>query len=411
MARSSAGRSYTAKPQGFPVKGMSKIMVLGCGLMGPTVARDCAESGEVSKVVIGDIDEKKLEKAEKSIANPKLETAILSVTDHDGLVERLKGFEVVVNATAAKFALGVLEAAMEAGVNVVDLSGGGYPMEGEIYGKVEAAGITAIPGCGVDPGLIDIVSGYGMDLMDEVEGVYFACGGLPKDPEPPLDYKIVFGGTRMPIRPGKVPVIQEGERVQVDRYDDLEPVYIEGLKDMEAFYDGFPSSLLKLCEEKGVKTFKGKTIRYEGYVDKLMFLLDLGVIGSEPVEYRGGEIVPVDFFHELIYPIVKFDEAEGNRDLTVLLVRVEGRKGDSEIAVNYEMVDYYDEEKGVTSMAKTTGYTAALIARMLARGDINEKGIHWPVRLIRGKLFDELMKGLRERGVEVTENILKITDL
>nr|MBC8224873.1 saccharopine dehydrogenase NADP-binding domain-containing protein [Candidatus Bathyarchaeota archaeon] len=77
------------------MKGMSKIMVLGCGLMGPTVARDCAESGEVSKVVIGDIDEKKLEKAEKSIANPKLETVKLSVTDHEGLVERLKGFDVV----------------------------------------------------------------------------------------------------------------------------------------------------------------------------------------------------------------------------------------------------------------------------------------------------------------------------
>ncbi|MBL7079204.1 saccharopine dehydrogenase NADP-binding domain-containing protein [Candidatus Bathyarchaeota archaeon] len=393
------------------MKGMSKIMVLGCGLMGPTVARDCVESGEVSKVVIGDIDEKKLEKAKKSIANPKLETAKLSVTDHDGLVERLKGFDVVVNATASRFALGVLEAAMEAGVNVVDLSGGVYPLEGEIYGKVEAAGITAIPGCGVDPGLIDIVSGYGMDLMDEVEGVYFACGGLPKDPEPPLDYKIVFGGTRMPIRPGKVPVILEGERVQVDRYDDLEPVYLEGLKDMEAFYDGFPSSLLVLCEERGVKTFKAKTIRYEGFVDKLMFLLDLGVIGDAPVEYGGQEIVPLDFFHELIYPIVKFDEAEGDRDITVLLVRVEGKKGDSEIAVNYEMVDYYDEEKGVTSMAKTTGYTAALIARMLARGDIKEKGIHWPVRLIRGELFDELMKGLRERGVEVIENILKITDL
>jgi len=390
---------------------MSKIMILGCGLMGPTIARDCAESDEVSKVAIGDIDEGKLEKAEQSIDNSKLETVKLSVTDHDGLVDHLKGFDVVVNATASKFALGVLEAAMEAGVNLIDLSGGGYPLEGEIYDRVEAAGITAIPGCGVDPGLIDIVSGYGMDLMDEVEGVYFACGGLPRNPEPPLDYKIVFGGTRMPIRPGKVPLILEGERVLVDRYDDLEPVYIEGLKDMEAFYDGFPSSLLMLCEEKGVKTFKGKTIRYEGFVDKLMFLLGLGVIGADPVDYNGQEIVPLDFFHELIYPLIKFDEEEGDRDLTVLLVRVEGRKGDSEIAVNYEMVDYYDEENGVTSMAKTTGYTAALIARMLARGDLDEKGIHWPVRLIRGELFIELMKGLRERGVEVTENILKTTDL
>jgi lysine 6-dehydrogenase len=390
---------------------MSKIVVLGCGLMGPTIARDCAEDASVSRVLACDIDYERLEKAEEFVSNPKLETAKLSVTDHGALVEHLRGFDVVVNATAARFSLGVLEAAMEAGIDVVDLSGGGYPLEGELYERVERAGITAIPGSGVDPGLIDILCGYGMDLMDEVDEVHFACGGLPLDPRPPLDYKIVFGGRRMPIRPGKVPMILEGEQVEVDRYGDLEPVYIEGLRDMEAFYDGFPSSLLKLCEERGVRVFKGKTVRYAGFVDKLMFLLDLGVIKDESVAYQGGEIVPLDFFHELVYPIVRFDEAEGDRDLTVLLTRVEGLKGGSEMIVSHEMVDYYDEEKGMTSMAKTTGYTAAIIARMLARGAFPQKGIQWPVRVVKGELFRELMSGLRERGVEVTENILKTTDL
>jgi lysine 6-dehydrogenase len=390
---------------------MSKIVVLGCGLIGPTVARDCAEDSVVSRVLACDMDEERLGKAEEFVSNPKLETAKLSVADHGALVERMRGFDVVVNATASRFSLGVLEAAMEVGVDVVDLGGGGYPLEGELYDRVEKAGITAIPGCGVDPGLIDILCGYGMDLMDDVDEVHFACGGLPRDPEPPLDYKIVFGGRRMPIRPGKVPMILDGARVEVDRYGDLEPVYIEGLRDMEAFYDGFPSSLLKLCEEKGVKTFKGKTVRYAGFVDKLMFLLDLGVIGNEPVPYQGVEIVPLDFFHELIYPIVRFDEAEGDRDITVLLTRVEGVKGGSEMIVTYEMVDYFDEEKGVTSMAKTTGYTAAIITRMLARGAFPQKGIQWPVRIVKGELFRELMSGLRERGVEVTENILKTTDI
>ncbi|MGD2142683.1 MAG: saccharopine dehydrogenase C-terminal domain-containing protein [Candidatus Bathyarchaeota archaeon] len=390
---------------------MSKIMVLGCGLMGPTIAKDCTESKEVSEVLACDIDQKKLEQVEEFVSSSKLKTFKLSVTDHKTLVKQMKEYDVVVNATAARFALKILEAAMEAGVDIVDLSGGAYPLEGDLYDQVKASGITAIPGCGVDPGLIDILSGHGMDLMDKVQQVHFACGGLPKEPEPPLDYKIVFGGKRMPIRPGKVPMILGGKRVEVDRYDDLEPVYIEGLKDMEAFYDGYPSSLLKLCEERGVETFKGKTIRYAGFVDKLMFLLDLGVIGDEPVEHKGQEIVPLDLFHELIYPIVRFDEEEGDRDLTVLLVRVEGIEGNSEKVVTYEMVDFYDEERGITSMAKTTGYTAAIIARMLARGDIEGAGIHWPIRVIRDRLFDDLLTSLRKRGVEITEHILTTTEL
>jgi lysine 6-dehydrogenase len=199
--------------------------------------------------------------------------------------------------------------------------------------------------------------------------------------------------------------------VEVDRYDDVEPVYVEGLEEMEAFYDGYKSSLLKLCTERDVRTFKGKTIRYSGYVNKLMFLQDLGVIGREPVRYQDMAIVPLEFFHELVYPLVRFDEAEGDRDITVLVVRVLGRRGDSDICVTYDMVDYYDEERGVTSMAKTTGYTAAIVARMLARGEIGEKGIQWPVRVIKRDLFQQFMSSLRDRGVEITESILKTTQL
>jgi lysine 6-dehydrogenase len=215
----------------------------------------------------------------------------------------------------------------------------------------------------------------------------------------------------MPIRPGKVPAILGGKQVEVDRYDDVEPIYIEGVEEMEAFYDGYQSSLLKLCAERGVRTFKGKTIRYSGYVDKLMFLQDLGVIGREPILYQDRAIVPLEFFHELIYPLVKFDDAEGDRDMTVLVVRVLGRRGDSDICVTYDMVDYYDEERGVTSMAKTTGYTAAIVARMLARGEIVGKGIQWPVRVIKEDLFLQLMGCLRDRGVEISESFLKMSEL
>ncbi|MCI0482728.1 MAG: hypothetical protein L0213_14205, partial [Candidatus Dadabacteria bacterium] len=273
--------------------------------------------------------------------------------------------------------------------------------------EVEKAGITVIPGCGVDPGLIDLLCGQAMEYMDEIYEVSFACGGLPKDPKPPLDYKIVFGGTRMPIRPGKVPMIVDGKLKEMDRYSEVEGIFVNQYPEMEAFIDGFPSSLLKLCQEKNVKNFRGKTIRYGGFVDKLMFLLDLGVIGNKPIIYQGREIVPVDLFHELIYPIIKFDEAAGDRDITVLQVNASGKSGGRDINVNYEMLDEYDEEHHVTSMAKTTGFTAAIIARILARGAVTKKGIQWPVRIIKGELFEELLSSLRARGVEVSETITK----
>jgi len=388
-----------------------KILVLGMGLMGPTIAKDCVEDPEVTKVTGCDIDKQKLDEALIYVNHPNFEVDEISVLDHDKLVEKMRKYDLVIHGTSAKFSINVLRAAMEAKVNIVDLAGGGYPQEGRMYDEVKKAGITAIPGCGVDPGLIDILSGQAIMNMDQAESVMFACGGLPTDPEPPLDYKIVFGGTKMPVRPGLVPMIEEGEMVEMERYSEVEPIYVEGLDPMEAFTDGYPSSLLKLCLEKGVQTFRGKTIRYSGFVEKIKFLDDLGLISTEPVDYDGIEVVPRELFHKVIYQLVKFDTEEGDRDLTVLLVHVEGIKDGNEIIIEYDMVDFYDEENGITSMAKTTGYTAALIARMLGRGEIREKGIQWPVRVVKGKMVEDLLSSLRKRGVEITETITTIREI
>jgi len=379
--------------------------------MGPTIAKDCAQEPDIEKVTGCDIDEKKLKEAEKYINNAKFHAEKLSVLDHEKLVEKMREHDLVIHGTSAKFSMNVLRAAMEAKVNIVDLAGGGYPQEGELYEEVEKAGITAMPGCGVDPGLIDVLTGHVIRSLDQAENVMFACGGLPQNPEPPLDYKIVFGGTRMPIRPGKVPMIAEGKQVEMSRYSEVEPIYVEGLKDMEAFIDGYPSSLLKLCLEKGVKNFRGKTIRYSGFVEKIKFLDDLGVIGTEPVDYEGVKVVPRELFHKIVYPLVKFDTERGDRDLTVLLVHVEGVKDGNDVTIEYEMIDFYDEEKGITSMAKTTGYSAAIMARMLGRGAIKKKGIQWPVRAVHGELFEELLRELRKRGVEITETITTIRQI
>ena len=65
-------------------------MVLGCGLMGPTIAKDCAENNDVTKVLACDIDKEKLQKTVNFVSSSKLKTAILDVTDHKALVKKMK---------------------------------------------------------------------------------------------------------------------------------------------------------------------------------------------------------------------------------------------------------------------------------------------------------------------------------
>ena len=384
-----------------------KIAVLGAGLMGPAIVMDCVESDEVEEVLLIDIDRDKLNRTAAKLGNPlKLKTMVQDVTDRKGLSEALKGYDVVGIALLRWRNVYATWGAIDAGVNAVDLSGPAEKDWGEFNGAAEKAGVTLIPGCGVEPGLSDMLAAYGMDMLDSVETVDIWCGGIPQDPKPPLGYKIVFGGPYMPLRPGMVKVIEDGEVRHVKRYTLGEPVCFEGIdRVLECFYDGFPDTLYEVEKFKGVKRCTEKTVRYPGYCEKVNFLDECGLLSRESIDFMGREVVPFEVYSKIIYPKVRLEEDE--KDITVLRVMVEGVKDGYDVCYTFDMVDFYDEERGVTSMAKTTSYTAAIVARMLGRGDISEKGLVPPVRVVRCDLFHRLLRKLAERGVTIKQTTTK----
>jgi lysine 6-dehydrogenase len=378
-----------------------KVAVLGAGLMGPTIVSDCVGSDEVEEVLLVDIDGERLNRVSAKLGNPpKLRTSIQDVKDRQGLTRALRGFDVAGIALLRWLNVDAMWGAIEAGADVVDLSGPDEKDWPEIDAAAKKAGVAVVPGCGVEPGLTDMLAAYGMDLLDKVETVDIWCGGIPKDPKPPLDYKIVFGGPYLPLRPGMVKVIEGGEAREVKRYTLGEPICFEGIdRELECFYDGFPDVLYEVEKFKGVKRCTEKTVRYRGYCEKVNFLDECGLLSREPVEFRGQSLVPFEVFSKIIYPKVRLEE--GEKDITVLRVVVSGVKDGVETCHTFDMVDHYDERLGITSMAKTTAYTAAIVARMLGRGEISEKGLVPTVRVIRGDRFRRVLRELSERGVTI----------
>ncbi|MCX6655339.1 MAG: hypothetical protein NTY03_09490 [Candidatus Bathyarchaeota archaeon] len=228
------------------------------------------------------------------------------------------------------------------------------------------------------------------------------CGGIPQDPKPPLDYKIVFGGPYLPLYPGPVKVIEGGSECSIPRYTLGEPICFEGIdRPLECFYEGFPETLESLPKFKGVERCTEKTVRYAGYCEKVNFLDSCGLLSRDPVSIKGINIAPFEAFSKIIHPKVRMEEDE--RDITVLRVIVDGEKGGSWASYTFDMVDFYDMERKVTSMAKTTAYTAAIVARMLGRGEIPERGFVTPVKGIKGRLLKHLLDELAKRGVTIKQ--------
>jgi lysine 6-dehydrogenase len=382
-----------------------KIAVIGAGLMGPAITKDCLEDQGVKEVLLVDIDAERLGNVAEELGNPaKLKTIVQDVTDREGLTKVLKGYDAAGVALLRPLNTHAIWGAIDAGVGVVELSEPRDEDVEAIDAAAKKAGVAIIPGCGVEPGLTDILAAQGMDMLDSVEAVDIWCGGIPEDPQPPLGYKIVFGGPYLPLRPGKVKVIEDGEVRYRDRYSMGEAPSFEGIdRSLECFYDGFPETLHLVEKFEGVQRCTEMTVRYGGYCEKVNFLEECGLLSREPIEYMGGELVPFAAFSMIIHPRVRLEE--GERDITVLRVKVLGEKDGRETLYTYDMVDRYDDEEKVTSMAKTTSYTAAIVARMMARGEFDETGYVAPVRVIRGERMDELLAALDARGVKIIKTV------
>ncbi len=378
-----------------------KVAVLGSGLMGKEAARDLVQSSGVKEVGLADIDLSRAEEVCQQLRSSKIQAYKVDAGDANDLAQFLSKFDVVINALFYSFNEIVAETAIKVGISSVDLGGHiGHVTDNvlKMHDQAKAAGVTVIPDLGVAPGMINILSGYGVSKLDQPHSIKLYVGGIPVKPDPPLEYNHVFSMEGLLDHyTDPSTIIRNGKEQQVPSLSEVERLYFEKFGPLEAFHTSGGTSTLPKSYPY-LETLEYKTIRYPGHADKMRLLVDLNLTQNDyEIELDGRKVKPREVLLKTIDPIVDLKDKD---DAVLLRVWVSGEKEGVQTSYEYEMVTYKDRNSNVTAMARATANTISVVAQMIGSRAITKRGVHPPENIVPGSLYIEEM---RKRGVNISE--------
>jgi saccharopine dehydrogenase-like NADP-dependent oxidoreductase len=372
-----------------------KILVLGAGLVGGPMAIDLARNGEF-EVTSADLSNDALLR----LADIKgIKTVQADLDNAETLKSLVREHDLVISAVPGFMGFRTLERIIECGKNVVDIAF--FPEDMFLLdAKAREMNVTAICDIGVAPGMSNVLIAYGASKLDTLEKGITYVGGLPVIRTWPFEYKAVFS----PIdvieeytRPARY--IDGGRLVVREALSDPELLEFPNIGTLEAFNsDGLRTLATTIKGDYMIE----KTLRYKGHIEKMAVLRDTGFFSKEPILINGVMISPLEFTSKLLFP--KWKLQEGEEDLTVMQVITEGLKNGVRERYTWDLYDRFDKVTGIHSMARTTGYTATAVARLLAEGLYTRKGVSAPEYLGNDDATVKfLLEKLRERGVVYKE--------
>jgi lysine 6-dehydrogenase len=386
---------------------MYTYAVLGSGRQGTAAAYEMARWGDARRVILADYDidvaRRAVARINSMIGKSISEAVQVDVTDLVAVAQELKGVDAFLAATPYYHNLELTDVAIEVGAHMCDLGGhtGIARQQHERDAIAKAAGVCIVPNCGQVPGMGTSLVVYAISLLDEAIDVFMWDGGIPQKPQPPFNYLLTFHIAGLTNEYAETAVfIRDGKITEVEPMTELETVeFPEPIGNLEAFVTGGGTDTMPWTFEGKVRTLQNKTLRYPGHFAQLRAFYDLGLWDQRPVNVGGAEFVPRDLFHTLFEPKVTFP---GENDMILLRVRAVGKKDGRGAEAIVELIDYFDDETGFTSMERTTGWSAAIVAEMMARGEIATGSGGVEVQVPAGRYVEEL----RKRSINVTESII-----
>lgn len=368
---------------------MKNIIVLGSGFVGRAIALDLAKKHNVTTT---DISENVLNGLEPA---RNLKTLKLDVTDSNKLESVVKDFDLVISAVPGFLGFETMKNIILAGKDLVDIS---FMPEDvlTLNGLAKENNSTVIMDTGVAPGIPNYIIGNYNEIMKITSAEYYV-GGLPKERIFPFEYKAPFSPADVIeeyLRPARF--IKDGAVITKPAMTDDEIIEFPRAGKLEAFNTDGLRSLIKTMAH--IPQLKEKTLRYPGHITMIKALMASGFFSRDKIIVNGMEVSPFDVTLKVLFNDWKLNPQD--EEFTVLKVIINGIKNGKSVTINYDLYDEYDKTSGISSMARTTGYTATAAAELVLQGAFTQKGVFPPELVGKYKeCFDFIMKHLEERNI------------
>lgn len=369
-----------------------KAVVLGAGMVGAAIVRDMACHTDFD-VTVADLNSDALHK----FAATKIHTIKTDLSQPQNIIDTIQDASVVVSAVPGFLGFSTLKKVIEARKNVVDIT---FMSEDPFLldRLAKENGVTAVVDFGVAPGISNLLCGHARSLLEKANRCLIMVGGLPRQRSWPWEYKMPFSPVDVLEEYTRVArFVERGKIVEYPPLSEPELVTLPQAGTLEAFNTDGLRTLIRTLD---IPFMKEKTLRYPGYLDKLRLLVDTGFLSKEIITINNTQLRPIDLTSKLLFEAWRLQE--GEEEFTVMQVKMEGENNGTNITYTYDLFDQYDQETNTTSMARTTGFPASIMAQLLVSGAYAHTGIIPPEIIGREKnLFEIIIHELRKRGINI----------
>lgn len=383
---------------------MSRVLIIGAGGVAGVVVHKCCQNPEVfEEICIASRTKSKCDalKDKLSGGKTKITTAQVDADSVPALVALINGYkpEMVINVALPYQDLTIMDACLETGVHYLDTANYEppetpkfeYKWQWAYREKFEKAGLTAILGCGFDPGVTGVFSAYALKHhFDEIHYIDILDANAG-------DHGYPFATNFNPeinIRE----ITANGRYWEEGRWVETKPLAVKrvynfpqiGDKDMYLLYH---EELESLAENiTGIKRIRFFMTFSQKYITHLNVLENVGMTAIEPVVFEGKEIQPLQFLKAVLPdPASLGPRTKGKTNIGCIFRGI--KDGVAKTYYLYNVCVHEDcyAEVGSQAISYTTGVPAMIGAKLLLEGKWQKPGVHNVETMNPDPFMEELM--------------------